>query len=41
MKAVNPTAKAAGDLRTPAELLDLIDAQGRAVAAALAVLRGR
>jgi len=40
LKAVNPTARADGDRRTPDELLDLIEAQGREVAGALAVLRG-
>jgi len=39
LKAVNPTAKSAGDTRTPAELLDLIEAKGREVADALALLR--
>jgi type I restriction enzyme M protein len=40
LKAVNPHRKAAADTRTPPELLDLIDAKGREVAAALAELRG-
>jgi len=41
LKAVNPNRKATTDTRTPAELLDLIEAKGRDIAAALAVLRGR
>jgi type I restriction enzyme M protein len=40
LKAVNPTARADGDRRTPEELLDLIESQGREVAEALAMLRG-
>jgi type I restriction enzyme M protein len=36
---VNPNRKADVDLRTPAELLDLIEAKGREVAEALAALR--
>ncbi len=39
LKAVNPHRKNEGDTRTPEELLDLIDAKGREVAEALAVLR--
>jgi type I restriction enzyme M protein len=39
LKAVNPHAKADDDQRTPDELLDLIEAQGREVATALARLR--
>jgi type I restriction enzyme M protein len=39
LKAVNPTAKAEGDTRTPEELLDIIEAKGREVAEALAALR--
>jgi hypothetical protein len=39
LKAVNPTRKAVVDTRTPAELLDLIEAKGKEVAEALAILR--
>ena len=39
LKAVNPHAKNDEDTRTPEELLDLIEAKGREVAEALAVLR--
>jgi type I restriction enzyme M protein len=39
LKAVNPNAKVVVDTRTPEELLDLIAAKGREVAAALEVLR--
>jgi len=39
LKAVNPHAKSNEDTRTPEELLDLIEAKGREVAEALAVLR--
>jgi type I restriction enzyme M protein len=39
LKAVNPTAKAAGDTRTPIELLDEIEARGREVDAAITRLR--
>jgi type I restriction enzyme M protein len=39
LKAVNPNAKNEQDTRSPEELLDLIDAKGREVAAALAILR--
>ena len=40
LKAVNPTAKAAGDTRTPLELLDEIETRGREVDAAVTRLRG-
>jgi type I restriction enzyme M protein len=39
LKAVNPHAKGKEDKRTPEELLDLIEAKGREVSEALAVLR--
>jgi type I restriction enzyme M protein len=39
LKAVNPNAKADEDTRSPEELLDLIEAKGREVAAAIAELR--
>ena len=39
LKAVNPNRKADVDRRTPAELLDLIEAKGREVAEALSALR--
>lgn len=39
LKAVNPHAKKDEDLRTPEELLDLIEAKGREVAEAVAALR--
>jgi type I restriction enzyme M protein len=39
LKAVNPHARSDEDIRTPEELLDLIEAKGREVAEALAVLR--
>jgi len=39
LKAVNPHAKSVEDTRTPEELLDLIEAKGREVAAAIAELR--
>jgi type I restriction enzyme M protein len=39
LKAVNPHAKNEEDTRTPEELLDLIEAKGREIAQALAVLR--
>jgi type I restriction enzyme M protein len=39
LKAVNPNARVQEDLRTPEELLDLIEAKGREVAEALAALR--
>ena len=39
LKAVNPHAKRDEDLRTPEELLDIIEAKGREVAEAVAALR--
>ncbi len=39
LKAVNPHAKGNQDARTPDELLDLIEAKGQEVVAALAALR--
>lgn len=39
LKAVNPNAKADVDTRTPEELLDIIEAKGREVDAALTTLR--
>ena len=39
LKAVNPTARAQVDTRTPAELLDEIEARGREVDEAVARLR--
>jgi len=39
LKAVNPHAKHDEDLRTPEELLDLIEAKGKEVAEAVAALR--
>jgi len=39
LKAVNPHAKRDEDLRTPEDLLDLIEAKGREVAEAVAALR--
>ena len=39
LKAVNPNKKPVVDTRTPEELLDIIEAKGREVAAALATLR--
>lgn len=39
LKAVNPHAKKDEDLRTPEELLDIIEAKGREVAEAIASLR--
>lgn len=39
LKAVNPNRKQEVDLRTPEELLDIIEAKGKEVAEALAVLR--
>ncbi|MCI0396315.1 MAG: N-6 DNA methylase [Chloroflexi bacterium] len=39
LKAVNPNAVVDEDTRTPQELLDIIEAKGREVAAALALLR--
>jgi len=39
LKAVNPTAKAVGDTRTPAELRDEIEVRGREIDDAVARLR--
>ncbi len=39
LKAVNPNKKPVVDTRTPEELMDIIEAKGREVAAALAALR--
>jgi type I restriction enzyme M protein len=39
LKAVNPHAKRDEDLRTPEELLDIIEAKGKEVAEAVAALR--
>ncbi len=39
LKAVNPNAKVEEDLRTPEELLDLIEAKGKEIAEALGKLR--
>jgi type I restriction enzyme M protein len=39
LKAVNPHKKPVVDTRTPEELMDIIEAKGREVAAALAALR--
>jgi len=39
LKAVNPNRQTEKDKRTPGELLDIIEAKGREVAEALAVLR--
>jgi len=39
LKAVNPNKKPVVDTRTPEELLDIIEAKGREIAEALAVLR--
>ena len=39
LKAVNPNAKTNEDTRTPEELLDLIEAKGKEIAAALSALR--
>ena len=39
LKAVNPNRKVEVDRRTPAELLDLIEVEGREVAKALSALR--
>ncbi len=41
LKAVNPNAKNVEDTRTPEELLDIIEAKGKEVAEALAVLKGK
>jgi type I restriction enzyme M protein len=40
LKAVNPNAKAEEYKRTPEQLLDFIEAKGREIVEALAVLRG-
>ncbi len=40
LKAVNPTRQAGQDRRTPAELLDLVEAKGLEIAEALKVLKG-
>ena len=40
LKAVNPNKKPKVDMRTPEELLDIIEAKGKEIAEALAVLRG-
>ena len=39
LKAVNPHGKSSEDLRTPEELIDIIEARGREVEAAIAELR--
>jgi len=39
LKAVNPPRKAKIDLRTPSELLDLVEAKGLEIAEALRRLR--
>ena len=39
LKAVNPFAKKDEDLRTPEELLDIIEAKGQEVAEAVTALR--
>ena len=41
LKAVNPNAKRHADTRTPEKLLALIEAKGREVGEALAVLRNK
>lgn len=41
LKAVNPNAKAEEDKRTPEQLIDFIEAKGKEIADALAVLRGK
>jgi len=41
LKAVNPHKKSVVDTRSPEELMDIIEAKGKEVAAALAVLRAR
>jgi len=41
LKAINPHKKPEIDIRTPEELLNIIEAKGTEIAAALAVLRGR
>jgi len=40
IKAVNPHKKPAVDTRTPEELMDVIEAKGREIVEALALLRG-
>jgi type I restriction enzyme M protein len=40
LKAVNPHARNNEDLRTPEELMDLIEAKGKEVAEAIVTLRG-
>ena len=40
LKAVNPHARNDEDLRTPEELLDLIEAKGKEVTEAIVALRG-
>jgi hypothetical protein len=39
LKAVNPHTKAKIDSRTPEEILDIIEANGREIAEAIALLR--
>lgn len=39
LKAVNPNAKSTEDMRTPEELMDIIEAKGKEVSEALAALR--
>ena len=41
IKAVNPNRKDTTDTRTPEELLDIIEAKGKEVAEAIALLRGK
>ncbi|MFH2119665.1 MAG: hypothetical protein ABIJ25_04635 [Pseudomonadota bacterium] len=41
LKAVNPNKKPNVDARTPEELMNIIEAKGKEVAAALAALRGK
>ncbi len=41
LKAVNPNKKPVVDTRTPEQLLDIIEAKGKEISKALAVLRGR
>jgi type I restriction enzyme M protein len=41
LKAVNPKAKPEGDMRTPGELMDFIEAKGREISEALAILRSK
>jgi type I restriction enzyme M protein len=40
INAVNPHARNDGDIRTPEELMDLIEAKGKEVAEAIVTLRG-